>query len=642
MRKLTLVGLGVLLSLALVAPAQAVACNGTPLSNGCLFTITGGDTSDPDDGFAVTNDGGIPFWDFFKSQNLQSVGYPISQRFLFNGFTVQAFQKVMLQWRPDKGDRFDYLNTLDIVANQYGLDLANVPQHRTLPADDGASFSQIVDNHLALLDQNPKIKAAFLAESDWLNLFGLPINYDEREVSGNPQGLQLLRAQRIVFEIWNVPAPGTTLGAVGRQNVPDKVKKLSNVIIPNAAKAPVTSAQAGGPVAEAPPAPSPVATPAPTPVPTPAATPTPSGAVPAPRVLAQGLQGYGIQGEFRRANDSALGDLAVDAGLNWVKQQVPWQEVENQPNIYNWAFLDKFVNTMNGKGLNILLSVVKAPDFYKAEESKKGTTHGRPGDPTTLRTFMKAIASRYQGRVQAYEIWNEENLSLEWGTFSNASYGEFVELMKQGYIGTKEGDPDAVVILGAPTPTGVLSNTIGIDDAFYLGKVFDHNGGEVFNYFEALGVHPNGGPNAPDDTQANPAHSNATCNGGWSNHPSFFFDRYKELYNLMQARGHGDKTVWFTEFGWAVNDPPVTNYEYSRCNTEQDQANFFTRAFEKVRAESAYVTHMIIWNLNFQEVVPQTDEKWAFGIVRSDLSPRPAFTAIKNMIKPQPAGSPSG
>ena len=49
----------------------------------------------------------------------------------------------------------------------------------------------------------------------------------------------MLRAQRTVFVIWNVPAPGTTVGRVNLQNVPDKVKRLSNVIIPDAAKAPV-------------------------------------------------------------------------------------------------------------------------------------------------------------------------------------------------------------------------------------------------------------------------------------------------------------------------------------------------------------------------------------------------------------------
>ena len=654
MRKVILsLSLAVLIVL-MATPTHALECEGIILSDGCLFTITGGDTPDPNDGFAVTNEGGIPMWDFVRGRDLSALGRPISQRWVDGPFTLQAFQKVILQWSPSE-KRMNWFNTLDELNKNFpSAAIGNVPPHQVLAADAGVSFEVIKQNHLAILDTNSKIKAAFLSEPDWLNLYGLPISYEEREVNGNVQGLQLLRAQRIVFEIWNVEAPGTALGAVGRQNVPDTIKKLSNVIIPDAAESPITSAQAGAEVVTA--VPVSVKTPAPTPIPAPTPAPVATAAptaiavaqIPGPRTLAQGLTGYGIQGEFRRADDSVLGNLITGAGLNWVKQQIPWQEVENQPGIHNWGDVDRFVTTMHGKGLNILLSVVKAPDFYKAEESKKGTTHGRPADATKLRDFMRVLAARYKGRVQAYEIWNEENLSLEWGTFSNASYGQFVELVKNGYLGVKESDPEAIVVLGAPTPTGVFDNAIGIDDAFYLQRVFDHNGGEVFQYFEALGVHPNGGANAPDDSQANPAHSNATCGGGWSNHPSFFFDRYKELYNLMAARGHGTKTVWFTEFGWATTDgpgapaSPATGYEYAACNTESNQSTFFTRAFEKVRAESPYVTHMIIWNLNFQQVVPNTDEKWAFGVLRSDLSPRPAYTAIQAMPKPQPAQGASG
>ena len=654
MRKVVLGLVVALVMLAVAAPVHAIECDGVALRDGCLFTATGGDTPDrDDDGYAVTNAGGIPMWDFIRDKDLQAIGYPISGRWVEGPFTLQAFQKVILQW-DSANRRMNWYNTLDALANRYPqVGLPNVPPHQVLREDrDVTDFSVVVRNHLALLDANPKIKAEFLAEPNWLNLYGLPIRYEEREVNGNPQGLQLLRAQRIVFEVWNVPAPGTSIGRVGRQNVPDKVKKLSNVIIPDLAKPPITAAEAGGPAVTAPPAPvtQPVTatpTPAPTPAPTPrpvddtrrVTTPAPVSSIPGPRVLPRGLTGIGIQGEFRRSNDGQLADLVKGAGLNWVKQQIPWQEVENQPGVFNWGPTDRLVNTMRGKGLNILLSVVKSPDFYKAEASKKGTTHGRPHSPEKLRDFMRELAARYKGRVQAYEIWNEENLSLEWGTFSDASYSQFIQLLKNGYWGVKESDPNAIVVFGAPTPTGVVNNTIAIDDAIYLRRIFDFNNGEVFNYFDALGVHPNGGPNAPDDWVGSARNSNAKCGGGWSTHPSFFFDRYKELYNMMAARGHSEKTVWFTEFGWAtIGGPggpaaPARGYEYAACNSEADQAAFFVRAFQKVRAESSYVTHMIIWNLNFQQVVPNTDEKWAFGILRPDLSPRPAYNAIKAMPK---------
>ena len=226
------------LLLALAVPVHAIDCDGISLDDGCLLTATGGDTADPNDGFAVTNADGVPLWTFVRGRSLQAIGYPISQRWVDGPFTLQAFQKVILQWSPGE-KRMNYYNTLDALANKYpDVRLPNVPEHQVFDSA-GLSFSQVKDVHLAILDRNPKIKAVFLAEPDWLNLYGLPIRYEEREVNGNPQGLQLLRAQRIVFEIWNVPAPGTTPGAVGRQNIPDKVKRLSDVIIPDAVKSPV-------------------------------------------------------------------------------------------------------------------------------------------------------------------------------------------------------------------------------------------------------------------------------------------------------------------------------------------------------------------------------------------------------------------
>ena len=224
--------------------AHAVGCGteaGRPLENGCLFTITGSDTLEPLDGFAVTNADNVPLWEFVQGKDLQAIGYPISQRWTDGPFTLQAFQKVILQWDPQR-ERMNYYNTLDTLANRYShVALPNVPGHDVLAADRGVDFAQVIRNHLALLEQNDKIKARFLAEPDWLNLYGLPIRYEEREVNGNPVGLQVLRTQRTVFEIWNVPAPGTTLGRVQLQNVPDKIKRLSDVIIPDAAKMPAAT-----------------------------------------------------------------------------------------------------------------------------------------------------------------------------------------------------------------------------------------------------------------------------------------------------------------------------------------------------------------------------------------------------------------
>ena len=280
--------------------AAALECEGVKLDDGCLFTITGGDTTDPDDGYAVTNADGVPLWDFVGERDLQAIGHPISQRWVNGPFTLQAFQKVILQWDPGKG-RMNYYNTLDVLANRYpGVELPNVPPHRVLKADRGADFATIKRNHLLLLDQNPTIKERFLSEPDWLNLYGLPIRYEEREAGGHPRGLQMLRAQRTVFVIWNVPAPGTTVGRVNLQNVPDKVKKLSNVIIPDPAKSPAAQHEVAGLPVFTLPTPTPVPTPTPAPSPAQAHTPSPT---PAPEPRPEWLPRWQVLIDFYDATD---------------------------------------------------------------------------------------------------------------------------------------------------------------------------------------------------------------------------------------------------------------------------------------------------------------------------------------------------
>ena len=50
------------------------------------------------DGYVVTNADGVPMWDFVRDREALAIGYPISQRWTEGPFTLQAFQKVILQW----------------------------------------------------------------------------------------------------------------------------------------------------------------------------------------------------------------------------------------------------------------------------------------------------------------------------------------------------------------------------------------------------------------------------------------------------------------------------------------------------------------------------------------------------------------
>ena len=69
-----------------------------------------------DAGFAVTNADGIPFWDTLEKLGIENVGYPISHRFVSEGFITQEFQKATFQWQTSRGifRLEDYGNSLVI------------------------------------------------------------------------------------------------------------------------------------------------------------------------------------------------------------------------------------------------------------------------------------------------------------------------------------------------------------------------------------------------------------------------------------------------------------------------------------------------------------------------------------------------
>ncbi len=384
------------------------------------------------------------------------------------------------------------------------------------------------------------------------------------------------------------------------------------------------------------PTPTPTATPTPeptaTPTPAPTRTPAPSGggsapvaAAPAPRSSA-GF-GYGIQAHIY-GGDAQIYGLITGMGFNWVKQQIEWSRIETSKGNYNWGDIDRIVSGARAAGLNILLSVVKAPTW--ARPGGDYSVEGPPANPQDFADFMGAMAARYKGRVQAYEIWNEQNLHYEWGN-EPINAARYVEMLRRCYSAIKAADPSAIVVSGAPTPTGMNDGVIAIDDRLYLEQMYQAG---LARYCDAVGVHPSGYNNPPDADWRTWSDPTAPSFKG---HPSFFFRGTMEGYrNIMVKYGDGNKRLWPTEFGWSTFDGLGTSapagYEYASHNTEAEQAQFLTRAIQMMRSWG-WVGPVFVWNLNFAPVSGPGDEKAGFGIVRHDWSLRPAYAALRDMPK---------
>ncbi|HEX5166763.1 MAG TPA: hypothetical protein VFV93_15265, partial [Thermomicrobiales bacterium] len=330
----------------------------------------------------------------------------------------------------------------------------------------------------------------------------------------------------------------------------------------------------------------------------------------------------GLRGDEGGAeHNQRTADLVKDSGFGWVRFQIEWQSFERQPEQWDPLPTDRKIDELSSQGLKILICVAKAPEWALSAEDGQFLR-----DYEEFGRFMAFVGNRYKGKVQAWEIWNEQNLAIEVNGY--VSVGEYVKLIKAGYTSLKAVDPDAMVLFGGLTPNGVNDPTIAVDDAQYLRDAYNYNGGEIANYFDILGVHLNGTHNSPDNTWPD----NVGENEGWNDHPSFFYRRAEELRDIMISVGDSAKPMWITEVGWSTANM-APGREYGVNNTEEEVAQYLTRALDIAINEWDFVTGAFIWNLNWATLVEPEHHMYPSSAIREDWSPRPAYDAMKAFPK---------
>ena len=218
------------------SPWSAIVANGA--SNCLFFTETGGGEG----GFAVCDDSSANFRTAFEGWGLDKIGYPVSQRYMRDGFVTQAFQKGIMQWRSETG-RVALVNVFDEL-HHGGFDEVLLSTRQTpkqLPAgwDGDISFEEVVAKRQALLDMRPALRDAYFASSDPLTFYGLPTS--EVQDMGNHHAIRL---QRAVLQEWKEEVPWAKMGQVTIANGGDMAKELG--ALPAEALIPVAESAESG------------------------------------------------------------------------------------------------------------------------------------------------------------------------------------------------------------------------------------------------------------------------------------------------------------------------------------------------------------------------------------------------------------
>ena len=147
-----------------------------------------------------------------------------------------------------------------------------------------------------------------------------------------------------------------------------------------------------------------------------------------------GATPYGVNAHIPSAAEL---DLVVGAGMEWVRIDVLWSQIEPQPDIFDWSVYDRLIADAQARGLRVMGTISDTPAWATSGEPGRGVPQAADWYDVCYR-----LASRYRGRVAAWGLWNEPNMPRFW----LGSRRDYIDvILKAGSAALRAGDPKALV-----------------------------------------------------------------------------------------------------------------------------------------------------------------------------------------------------
>jgi polysaccharide biosynthesis protein PslG len=338
--------------------------------------------------------------------------------------------------------------------------------------------------------------------------------------------------------------------------------------------------------------------------------------------------------------DHGLGGVHLDwityiLGFSHVKHTFAWRSMETEPGVWDFSQSDRIVDEITRRDLKVIARLGQVPEWAAQGSVVLGSEEKHDAPPADLATwanYCATVATRYQGRIAAYQIWNEPNLAREWGD-QRPDPAAYVALLAACSQAIRAADPQAVLISAGLAPTGNDDASAMRDDLF-LDRMYRAG---FQQYIDAVGVHATGyaAPDyGPDDAERD-------GRGRW-----FSFRRIEDLRKIMIAHDDAARQMAVLEFGWTTDS---INPDYAWfAVSEEKQAQYIVEAYQYAAQHwRPWVGLMSLIYLPDQAWT-ETDEEWWWAITTPAGYMRPAFFSLAAMdrycgdrIQPGwPAGTP--
>ncbi len=299
-------------------------------------------------------------------------------------------------------------------------------------------------------------------------------------------------------------------------------------------------------------------------------------------------------------------ELARELGATTIVQFFPWAYVEREPGHYSWTLADRIVRQADRQGLRVIGRLGLVPDWARDGNTETLNYLTEENFPD-FADYAAAFAERYAGSVDRLIIWNEPNLSFEWG-YQPADPARYVRLLEASYAPIKQANPSAVVLAGALAPTlEATGSSAGLNELDFLQEMYDLGAGE---YFDALAIHSYGFQEPPE---AEPAPDRLN------------FRRSELLREIMLANGDGHKPVYITESGW--NDHP----RWTQAVRPSQRSAYTLRAFQYAEQNWQWLEKLCIWALRYPADVYSYPDN--FTLVTSGFVEKPIYFALQDYAR---------
>lgn len=255
--------------------------------------------------------------------------------------------------------------------------------------------------------------------------------------------------------------------------------------------------------------------------------------------------------------------------FNHVKQTFAWRDMEPEKGLWTFHESDRILDETERRGLKMIARLGQVPDWTLA--SGQGSADEKydapPQDIADWANYCETVATRYKGRIAAYQIWNEPNLSREWGGEAPDAAG-YVELLAACSKAIRAVDEEAILISAGLAPTGTYDDAVAHPDDIYFDAMYRAN---FQQYVDVVGVHAPGfsvPEYGPDDAERDGI-------GRW-----FSFRRVEDLRKIMLLYDDGARQMAILEMGYTT-DPIHPEYSWFAV-TEEERAEYLVRAFDYI------------------------------------------------------------